>query len=77
MLECDRQEIVMDWSSDDIAMMTNAPIFLQEIDIFSLGIIFYYVFSKGSHPYSDDMANVNEKVRDNDPNLSGLSNKSE
>lgn len=52
--------------------MTDTYIFLQEIDIFSLGIIFCYVFSKGSHPYSDDVANVNEKVRDGDPDLSGL-----
>ena len=44
--------------------------FIQESDIFPLGIIFSYVLSDGVHPFGDDVFKRDENIRDGEPDLS-------
>lgn len=45
----------------------------RESDIFSLGVIFFYVLSGGKHPHGGDTLTQDKKIRDDDePNMGSL-----
>lgn len=48
-------------SLDFICFQTTAP------DIFSLGCVFYYVFSNGKHPFGENAADIKSNIERNSP----------